>query len=89
MNNNAETRQSAIQLVRQRFLSVCERTAFNAETVTEETDFFDVCYDLVDFIELIMECEREFNCRIDEEDKTEYSFDNVKQFIDWASLNVA
>jgi acyl carrier protein len=89
MNNNAETRQSAIQLVRQRFLSICERMAFNVETVTEETDFFDVCYDWLDFIDLIMECEKEFNCKIDEKDKTEYSFDTVKQFIDWASLNVA
>jgi acyl carrier protein len=88
-NKNAEIRQLAMQLVRQRFLSICERMAFNTEiVVTEETNFFNVCHDWWDFIELIMECEKEFNCHIDETEKTENSFDTVKQFIDWASLNV-
>lgn len=36
-----------------------------------------------------MNCEKEFDIKIDETGKDEYSFDKVKDFIDWASLNVA
>jgi hypothetical protein len=36
-----------------------------------------------------MNCEKEFDIKIDETGKDEYSFDKVKDFIDWVSVNVA
>jgi acyl carrier protein len=44
-----------------------------------------VCHDGLDFVELLMRCEAEFGIHIEENDKDEYSFDTVKDFIDWVS----
>ena len=90
-SKNTETKQCNIPSVRQRFLSLCQKQADwdSYDKPTEETEFYRICNDGLDFVELIMNCEKEFNIKIDKTDKNEYSFDKVKDFIDWASVNVA
>lgn len=77
--------------VRRRFLSLCQKQADwdSYDKPTEETEFYRVCNDELDFVELIMNCEKEFDIKIDESDKDEDSFDTVKDFIDWASLELS
>jgi acyl carrier protein len=91
MLKNAQTPPLLIASVRQRFLSLCQKQADwdSYDKPTEETEFYRVCNDGLDFVELIMNCEKEFQIKIDETGKDEYSFDTVKDFIDLASLNVA
>jgi acyl carrier protein len=96
MNTEKNLQESTEQVltipdVRQRFLSLCQKQADwdSYDKPSEETEFYRVCHDGLDFVELIMNCEKEFSIKIDETSKEEYSFDTVKDFIDWASLNVA
>jgi len=91
ITNVDDKKQCDIQSIRQRFLSLCKKQADwdSYDKPTEETKFYRVCHDGIDFVELIINSEKEFNIKIDEFGKDEDSFDTVKDFIDWASLNVA
>lgn len=90
---NTEDKDKALHIgdVRQRFLSLCQKQADwdSYDKPTEETEFYRVCNDGLDFVELVMRCEKEFDIKLDDFDLNEDSFDTVKDFIDWASLNVA
>jgi acyl carrier protein len=68
--------------VRERLLSLCQGPF---DLVDEDTPFNRTCNDDLDFVELVMKCEKEFNITINEEDKDVESFDTVKDFIDWVS----
>ena len=90
-NKETQTKQCTTPSVRQCFLSLCQKQANwdSYDKPTEETEFYLVCNDGLDFVELIINSEKEFNIKIDEFGKDEDSFYTVKDFIDWASLNVA
>jgi len=89
-NKETQTNQCTIPSVRQCFLSLCQKQAGwdSYDKPTEETEFYRVCNDGLDFVELIINSEKEFNIKIDDFGKHEDSFDTVKDFIDWASLSV-
>jgi len=87
-NKENRTKKCTMPSIRQRFLSLCQKQA-DWEKPTEETEFYLVCNDGLDFVELIINCEKEFSIKIDEFGKDEYSFDTVKDFIDWAYLSFA
>jgi len=89
-NLETSTEQAlTIPVVRQRFLLMCQKQyGLWAEEIKEETPFYKVVNDSLDFIELILRCEKEFKISIDETDKDEFSFNTIGEFIDWASLNV-
>lgn len=89
---NSKDNDKALHIagVRQRFLLMCQKQyGLWAEEITEKTPFYEVVNDSLDFVELILRCEKEFKIRIDESDKDEFSFNTIGEFIDWASLNVA
>ena len=90
-NEQAETKPCTIHSFRQRFLILCQKQADwdSYDKPTEETEFYRVCNDGLDFVELVMRCEKEFDIELDDFDLNEDSFDTVKDFIDWASSNVA
>lgn len=72
--------------VRQRLLTCVVRTIGNIE---EKDSVFDEGLDDLDFIEIIMEAENEFDVTIREEDKRIDDFEKVKDLIDWLEPNVA
>jgi hypothetical protein len=51
--------------------------------IDEKTDFFMVCEDDLDFIELIMYCEKQIGCYIEEGIETNNSFLKIEDFITW------
>jgi acyl carrier protein len=49
----------------------------------EDDCFYDLC-DMLDYVEVVMNVEKEFNCNFSEADnKDEFDFDTVKEFIDY------
>jgi acyl carrier protein len=70
--------------VRQRCLNAINKIA--GETDTNEKV---KCYlDSLDFVEIVMETELEFNCEINE-DKGLDNFETINDLIDWLASNVA
>jgi acyl carrier protein len=73
MENNTDTRKQILKII--------ENLTF--DDVTED---FEVYFDYLDTIEIIMEIEREFDCRIIDEPELE-SFKNIGEFITWVINN--
>lgn len=58
--------------------------------IPPEDEQFFLCCDLFDYTDVLMNCEREFNCSIPDGDlKDEYDFETVKDFVDWVSEEIA
>lgn len=52
--------------------------------IPDENEQFFMCCDMFDYVSILMNCEKEFNCSIPDGDlKDEYDFDTVKDFVDW------
>ncbi len=49
----------------------------------DETDFVSDWFDGYDLLDVISDCEKEFNCLINFDDKDEYSFETMEELIDW------
>lgn len=49
----------------------------------EGEDYFSDWFDGYDLLDLVFNCQKEFNCTIDPSDKDEYSFDTIEDFINW------
>ncbi len=46
-------------------------------------DFVSDWFDGYDLLDIISDCEKEFNCHINFDDKDEYSFETMEELIDW------
>lgn len=70
--------------VRKCILVLCqEQASWSNGEPTEDTRFYQICGDSLDFMELIMECEKELSIKIEEGEMDEDYFETVKDFIDW------
>jgi acyl carrier protein len=72
--------------VRQRLLTCVVRTVGDIE---EKDSVIDERLDDLDFIEILIEVESEFDVTIREDDKRIDDFEKVKDLIDWLEPNVA
>ena len=84
-NKNIETEQCNIPSVRQRCLSVVNTIAPTTELDEQVKGWLD---DL-DFVEIVMEAELQFDCRITEGETRIEDFEKVSDLVDWLSSNVA
>jgi acyl carrier protein len=58
------------------------------EKITKETLFSDVCYSFLDFVNIVFNCEKEFNVIINDRGFDEYSFKTVEEFVYWINKHV-
>ncbi len=72
--------------VRQRLLNCIIKIVGDIE---EADNVMDEYLDDLDFVEIIMESELEFDVAIQEQDKRIDDFETVKDLIDWLENNVA
>jgi acyl carrier protein len=86
LGHTKEEEALRIGSVRQRLLTCVVRTVGDVE---EKDNIFDERLDDLDFIEIIIEVEDEFDVTIREEDKRIDDFEKVKDLIDWLEPNVA
>jgi len=84
--DNKRQEQCTIQIVRQRLLNCIIKILGDIE---ETDNVMDEYLDDLDFIEIIMEAELEFDVAIQEQDKRIDDFETVKDLIDWLETNVA
>lgn len=73
--------------VRERILKLFHE-AYEQSNVKADDYFPSVIQHDLEFIEMVMEIEKEFQMPMDEEDKDCHSFIKVSDFIDWATLQV-
>lgn len=71
--------------IRKQILDLCIKQAAwdSYHKPTEKTEFGRVCNDLLDFVELVMNCEKALQMTLDDREFTEDSFETVEDFIDW------
>jgi len=85
-NNQEENKALHIGGVRQRLLNCIIRIVGDIE---ETDNVMDEYLDDLDFVEIIMESELEFDVAIQEQDKRIGDFETIKDLIDWLEPNVA
>ena len=88
LGHTKEEEEEALRIgsVRQRLLTCVVRTVGDIE---EKDSVLEERLDDLDFFEIIMEVESEFDTKITEGDKRMYDFEKVKDLIDWLEPNVA
>ena len=85
-NKNENTQGNGdLAIVRQRCLSVINTIA----PTTELDEQLKGWLDDLDFVEIIMEAELQFDCKIEEGERGIDDFEKVSDLVDWLASNVA
>lgn len=82
-NLNSEQRETVLSSIR----SIEERNGTNPEGITEETNLPDLQWDSLDFIEVIMEVEKDLKTDVKNEEGFFMYDGTVKDVIDFVSDN--
>lgn len=85
MNNSEQKPQSFQTDVRQRCLSVINTIA----PTTEMDENVKGWLDDLDFVEIVMQAELQFDCKIEEGETRIDDFEKVSDLVDWLVNNVA
>ena len=86
VENKNTDKQCTIPSFRQRLLTCVVRVVGDIE---EKDNIFENVIDDLDFIEIIMKVESEFETAITEGGKGIDDFENVKDLIDWLEHNIS